>query len=318
MGWESTPRGNLRSNGNALGHSRRSSAESVSLSRSLIIGDKDNYLARRVDWRDSFSNRRKWLVRLIGLLAVMPVWGIAVKGRAGDELQGEQGRGEQGRGERGWGDRAWIDQMNRSSASQLYDRAIRSFQARRFDEAATTIQLAELRHAIDREAYPIDEVREAKRADISFAVTSVIASRTYPDMILSPEKLAKLTELIGRYQPVFEPEYVPGWVVLRQPDQARFQTIASAHRQEWLEDLKIMRRLQADVEYMRLARIYYRSEAEEGANEGAGKEPSSKSSMRKKQRDGMREQMRDVARKTDPKIDGWIPKPFIWMEFDEP
>lgn len=144
--------------------------------------------------------------------------------------------------------------LEAAPAGFLAERAYRSWSKGENQAAARYLQLAELRRAIDLQAFP---PREAKTKSakgerpqgFSSSISVTISRNTYPQILLQPEQLADLVKAVEQWQPEWPAAYWPGWEFGSRADGAAMERIAAEQKEQWLAGLRGMQKLLANERF---------------------------------------------------------------------
>jgi peptide-methionine (R)-S-oxide reductase len=144
--------------------------------------------------------------------------------------------------------------LEAAPAGFLAERAYKSWSKGDNQTAARFLQLAELRRAIDLQAFPPREAKtKAGKGErpqgFSSSISVTISRNTYPQVLLQPQQLAKLIADIEQWQPSWPAAYFPGWEFSSRVDEATFAKIAAEQKEQWLVGLRGMQKLLGDAGY---------------------------------------------------------------------
>ncbi|MCE2791761.1 MAG: methionine-R-sulfoxide reductase [Planctomycetota bacterium] len=149
--------------------------------------------------------------------------------------------------------------LEAAPAGFLAERAYKSWSKGDTAAAARFLQLAELRRAIDLQAFPPRESnpRESKAKagkgerpqGFSSSISVTISRNTYPQVVLQPKQLGDLIAAVEQWQPVWPAGYRPGWEFSSQAEPAALEKIVAEQKEQWLSGLRGMQKLISDAAY---------------------------------------------------------------------
>lgn len=145
--------------------------------------------------------------------------------------------------------------LETAPAGFLAERAYKSWSNGDKQAAARYLQLAELRRAIDLEAFPPAETKpksgkgEPPRG-FSSSISVTISRNTYPELLLNRDQLAELISVVEQWKPEWPLGYRPGWEFDSRVDDTSLQRISTERKQQWLAGLQGMQKLLANESYL--------------------------------------------------------------------